>query len=225
MNGPRKPLMDDNLMRSFGRVHGRKLRPEQQRVVDELLPKVCVDIDNLDELSAEKELWLEIGFGDGAHVAGVAKKNPDISIIGCEPFLNGVARLLKSIEEDGLNNIKVLNGDGRILMDKMPEGIVSKVFILFPDPWPKAKHHKKRIVNNYTLDLVAKVLKSGGILEVATDHDDYSVSIAEILEMRSDFKDSGHERSKPFDGWVETKYQKKAKREGRDSVFFQFVKK
>ncbi len=223
--------MSNDIMRSFGRVHGRKLSDEQTYFVENLLPKVEVDVSatlNIPALfDGQKQFCLEIGFGRGEHLAEFALQNPDIGCIGCEPFLNGVARILKYIHDGKIDNIRLLHGDARMLLEKTPDNSLDKVFILFPDPWPKAKHHKKRIINNAMLNELARVIKKGGVLEVATDHVEYGDWIAEHLDNSKNLDESEvtkNRRTTPPTDWISTNYQQKAERQGRGARFFHFVR-
>ncbi len=230
---PLKPIIDDARQRSFGRVKARKLGQEQLESLQEKLPLFTLDTQLLQKPKAIfpdtcKKLFMEIGFGTGEHIAGVAKANPDAGFIGCEPFINGVARLLKYITEGDIQNIRIFNGDARIIVDALPDASLDRIYVLFPDPWPKAKHYKKRIICKDTLETFARVIKKGGVLQVASDHEDYCEWIARHLEEITDFEES-HEtknnRQKEPEGWVKTKYQIKAEREGRTASFFRFVRK
>ena len=254
----KKPVMTNDLMRSFGRVNGRKLRDGQQELVDNLLPKLSVDIAGIKKLKdngikggdplivqkifyeqAEQTaspanpsttlpinpIFLEIGFGYGEHLVGMAQKYPDVNFIGCEPFINGVATILKHIKDTEVRNIRLLHGDARLLMDELPEGSIDRLFILFPDPWPKAKHHKKRFINAEILENLARVIKSGGRLDIATDHVDYGVWIAEHLSNQKYFSENEIIGAYNIpDDWVETRYQQKARVQGREARFFNYVK-
>ncbi len=162
-------------MRSFGRIKSRTLKPRQANLFDTLLPKIEATAARVAELTASSgELWLEVGFGGGEHLAQQAARHPDVTIIGCEPFLNGVGSLLRHIEEGGLSNVRVLGGDARPLLDTVPDGAISRIFLLFPDPWPKARHHKRRFIQPDTVAAFARVLKPGGRVRFATDWADYA---------------------------------------------------
>lgn len=227
---PPRPHIDVNeteFLRSFGRVKGRVLRPNQQRLMDELLPHIAIDIEQQaltrEALFGEtsSQLWLEIGFGGGEHLATLAKRNSNIGFIGCEPYTNGVASLLNHIEDNALNNVRIFHGDARLLLAALPSQCLDRAYILFPDPWPKARHHKKRIINAHTLDSLHRVVKPSGMLRIATDHADYAESIARILDDHSMFDiDHSCERFTEPDDWVKTRYQEKALKQGRPAQFF-----
>lgn len=161
-------------MRSFGRIKARTLKPRQANLFDSLLPAIAVTDNSLPDIVSAKELWLEIGFGGGEHLAGQAARHPDVTFIGCEPFLNGVGSALRHIEEQNLSNVRILAEDARPLLDKLPDGAVSRIFILFPDPWPKARHNKRRLIQPETIASFARLLRPGGRLRFATDWADYA---------------------------------------------------
>jgi tRNA (guanine-N7-)-methyltransferase len=225
-----KPITTQNLIRSFGRVNGRKLRVGQANLMESLLPSLAVDVEkfSIEKLFPEpqRELWLEVGFGYGEHLVGMAAQYPDVNFIGCEPFVNGVATLLKHIDESKVSNIRILHGDARLLINKLPDASITRLFILFPDPWPKLKHHKKRIISEEGLKEFARIIKPGGRFDVATDHVAYGEWIAEHLEKNADFQPNEilGLATQPAD-WVPTRYQLKASQQGRGARFFNYIKK
>ncbi len=159
MQQPHGPL------RSYGRIKSRPIKPRQAALMDTLLPKVAFD-------PAEPlldRLWLEIGFGGGEHMAEQAARNPGVRIVGAEPFVNGVASALRHLDERGLTNVRLHQGDAREVLSRLPDAALERVFILFPDPWPKARHHKRRLVQPEVVAELARVLKPGGRLRFATD--------------------------------------------------------
>lgn len=160
------------LMRSYGRIKSRPIKPRQAALVETLLPQIRAPQAPFDprELMPEaREVWLEIGFGGGEHMAAQAGRAPDVLIIGCEPFLNGVASAVRHVSEQGLKNVRIQDGDARELIAHLPDASLERVFVLFPDPWPKARHHKRRILQPEVLEDLARVLKPGGRLRFATD--------------------------------------------------------
>ena len=159
-------------LRSYGRVKSRPIKPRQQGLLDTLLPKISIDPAALPALPGET--WLEIGFGGGEHMAVQAARHPDVVILGAEPFLNGVASAVRHVEELALKNVRVLHGDARELVAALPDASIARAFVLFPDPWPKARHHKRRIIEPTMLKELARVLKPGGGLRFATDWADYA---------------------------------------------------
>ena len=223
-----KPSITQNFIRSFGRVNGRKLRVGQADLIENLLPSISVAVENfsLEKLfpDPEKPLWMEIGFGYGEHLVGLAKRYSDINFIGCEPFVNGVATLLKHIADSKVENIRILHGDARLLMQNMPGDIIERLFILFPDPWPKFKHHKKRIISAESLLQFAHVMKNRARLDIATDHVAYGEWIAGHLRDSLQFKPNEEIglAAEPND-WIPTRYQRKAEKEGRGARFFNYI--
>ena len=157
-------------LRSFGRIKARPIKPRQAALLDTLLPKIAFD-------PAEPligEAWLEIGFGGGEHLAEQAVRHPQVRLIGAEPFLNGVASALRHLDERGLTNVRLHQGDAREVLQQLPDASLTRIFILFPDPWPKARHHKRRLVQPDTVAEFARVLRPGGRLRFATDWADYA---------------------------------------------------
>jgi tRNA (guanine-N7-)-methyltransferase len=209
-------------LRSFGRIHGRSLGPYQQRLVDELLPQLQPDLGALTPPVA-----LEIGFGAGEHLAAQALHNPEKLYVGCEPYINGVAKLLSVIDRQAIRNIRIDARDVRELLTQLPERSVQEVFILFPDPWPKTKQKKRRLVNAETLEMLARVHVSGGRLLLATDHEDYACHMLELLLQNPYYRwlarKSADWHTPPSD-WTVTKYQRKTSAEGRPPMFFECVR-
>jgi tRNA (guanine-N7-)-methyltransferase len=170
MTDPHPPL------RSYGRLKTRTIKPRQAALMESLLPTLRPPDGPFDPLAlmpGAAEAWLEIGFGGGEHMAAQALRRPDVLILGAEPFQNGVASALRHIDEAGLKNVRVLDGDARELMARLPDTSLDRVFILFPDPWPKARHNKRRIVQAETVAELARLLKPGGRLRFASDWADY----------------------------------------------------
>ena len=170
--------MDDHPpLRSFGRIKSRPIKPRQAALMDSLLPSIRAPLEDFDPLTlmpAAREVWLEVGFGGGEHMAAQAARSPDTLIIGAEPFLNGVASALRHVEEADLQNVRIHDGDVRELMARMPGACLERVFVLFPDPWPKARHNKRRLIQAQTIAELARLLKPGGRLRFATDWADYA---------------------------------------------------
>ena len=175
--------------------------------------------------AAVSEIWLEIGFGAGDHLAWQALRNPEVGFLGCEPFVEGVANLLSRIERDALRNIRILDDDARLLLDALAPASLDRVFILFPDPWPKTRHHKRRIVTPETLDRLARAMRPGAELRLATDHADYA---AWMLAHATDHPAFAWTARRPADwrvrpaDWPGTRYEAKADQQGRQSCYFSF---
>ncbi len=171
------PQQPHGALRSYGRVKARPIKARQASLLETLAPKVDIPEGPFDPRALKsdaREVWLEIGFGGGEHMAGQAARDRDLLIIGVEPFLNGVASALRHLEDGGLENVRVHQGDAREVAGRLPDGSLDRVFILFPDPWPKARHHKRRIVQEDFLAELAAKLKPGGRLRFATDWADYA---------------------------------------------------
>ena len=164
-------------IRSYGRIKSRPIKPRQAGLLDTLLPRIAIPAGPFDPralLPNAAEVWLEIGFGGGEHLAEQAQRRPDVLFLAAEPFLNGVASALRHIDERCLANVRIQAGDARDLLAALPDACLDRVFILFPDPWPKARHHKRRLIQDETILALARVLKPGGRLRFATDWKDYA---------------------------------------------------
>lgn len=208
---------------SFGRNRGRSLSAYQQKLVENLLPLLAIDTDHpIIPSSDHRPTSLEIGFGAGEHLAAQARHHPQRLYLGCEPYLNGVAKLLAVIDREKLTNIRIDTRDVRELLVKLPDASLAEIFILFPDPWPKARHHKRRLINAATFAMLARVHQPGGRLLIATDHVDYADWILEQLFQQAYYRcDPARDRHTPPADWTETKYQRKTTAEGRLPVFFE----
>ena len=158
-------------MRSFGRLRGRTIKPRQAALMDSLVPKIAIDLAGPETWPAT---WLEIGFGGGEHMAAQAAKVPGVLVLGAEPFLNGAASALRHIDERGLKNVRLHVGDARDLLAALPDASLDRIFVMFPDPWPKARQQKRRLVQPETAAAFARVLKPGGRLRFATDVESYA---------------------------------------------------
>ncbi len=176
---PENPHLDRPL-RSFGRIKARPIKPRQAALMDTLLPVLAVPDPKAGPLEPKAmmpeaaEVWLEIGFGGGEHMAAQAARRPDVLVIGCEPFLNGVASALRHIDEQDLKNVRLHADDARDVVDALPDGSVDRILILFPDPWHKARHNKRRLIQDETARAFARILKPGGTLRFVTDWLDYA---------------------------------------------------
>jgi tRNA (guanine-N7-)-methyltransferase len=218
-----------------GRIKGKALRPNQEAWLDEDLGRLspgAVDWEinperkpiDLKEYFGDREIWLEIGFGGGEHMVHQAVANPEVGIVGCEPYINGVAMLLGKIRKSGAQNIAVYPGDVRNMFDVLPEGSISRAFLLYPDPWPKKRHHKRRFVTEEHLRPLCKCLKKGAIFRVSTDIPDYVRQTLEevprygfewLAERPGDWR-------APWNDWISTRYEQKALREGRVPHYLTF---
>ena len=208
-------------LRSFGRRRGRKLSPRQQCLLDTLLPRLSIDLSHLDDLIASAsntDIWIEIGFCGGEHLIAQAESNRHVTIIGCEPFEEGIVKVLSAIEEKGLTNIRLHGDDARDVLRALPPASISRVFILFPDPWPKKKHQKRRLISAHLLQLLARVTKPDAEIRIGTDIADYARTILMAVQQQQQFAWTAQQPSdwqvRPAD-WPETRYEQKARREGR----------
>lgn len=156
------------LHRFYGRRKGKPLRPQRARLVADLLPALTVSVPP--DCTGWRDVWLEIGFGSGEHLAWQAERNPDVLLIGCEPFLNGVACLLDTVAARNLPNVRIHPDDARFLLESLPEASLGRVFLLFNDPWPKKRHWDRRFIQPGTLATLARVMKPGAELRLASDH-------------------------------------------------------
>ena len=216
----------------FGRRKGKALRRGQARLIETLLPQLAIDLSQPApaELSSlfpvpVDQTRLEIGFGGGEHLIAQALDNPRCGFIGVEPFLNGMAKALIAIEANGLRNVRLHHADATALLAWLPPASLDRVDLLYPDPWPKRKHQKRRLVNPATLDMLARVMRSGAELRFGTDIGDYARSAltAFAAEPRFVWQADGPAdwRVRPGD-WPETRYEAKAVREGRRRYYFRF---
>ena len=220
--------------RIYGRRRGRKLRAGRRALMDTLLPRLRIALpptgmlDPATMVPQAKDLWLEIGFGAGEHLAAQARAHPDFAVLGAEVFENGIAKLLAAIERDGLANVRLFVDDARLLLACLPDRSLGRAFILYPDPWPKERHKKRRIVAPETLDQLARTLRPGAELRVATDDADYAAWIANTLAGRSDFVVlacvDGDWPDRPAD-WPATRYEQKAAAAGRRPQFFRLARR
>lgn len=222
----------------YGRRKGKALRPAQEVYLREDLGDVLlggvdwdsnperVPLDLADVFPGADQHWLEIGFGGGEHLAHQAARNPNVGLIGCEPFINGVAMLLGKLRGAGVDNIAVHPGDARDLFDVIAPESLDRVFLLYPDPWPKKKHHRRRFVTPEFLGPLNSIMKPGATLRIATDIEDYvRQSLQEVpkagfiwtSKRPSDWRE-------PWSDWHSTRYEQKALREGRTPHYLTFRK-
>ncbi|WP_417519081.1 tRNA (guanosine(46)-N7)-methyltransferase TrmB [Minwuia sp.] len=210
--------------RFYGRRQGKKQSRRQNDLLAELLPRLTPDPDHL----PDGDIWLEIGCGGGEHIVSQAAANPDVTLLGCEPFLEGVAKTLTEIEERDLHNVLLHGDDARPLLEAMPEACIARTFILFPDPWPKTRHNKRRFINPENLDRLARVIRPGAGLRIGTDHMDYARWILRHLLDHPAFEWTAERaddwRQSPADHF-ETRYERKARDKGDRPVFFEFVRR
>jgi tRNA (guanine-N7-)-methyltransferase len=219
------------IRRLYGRRQGHKLREGQAALVERLLPPLSVPetgaLDAFTLFGAVRPLQVEIGFGKGEHLAGQAALRPDHGLIGCEPFLDGVVGALMKIDETGLTNIRLHMGDALDVLERLPDASLERVYLLHPDPWPKARHAKRRFMNDGPIDLIAAKLKPGGEFRFGTDHPVYCRWAMMIMGRRTDLhwqaKSPQDFLVRP-DDWPETRYEAKARRDGREVWYFRYIR-
>ena len=219
----------------YGRRRGRRLRPGQRDLLASLLPQLRIELPERGNLDPQRlfpippaEIWLEIGFGAGDHLAEQAAAHPDVGFLGAEVFENGVVKLLADVQRRELGNIRIFVDDARLLLTALPDAGLGRVFILFPDPWPKLRHHKRRMVSPSTLDQLARVMKDGAELRLATDDIGYLRAMLELVPAHPAF---AWQARGPADwlrraaDWPATRYEAKAVAAARIPHFLRCTRK
>ena len=215
----------------FGRRHGKALRPAQRQKIEQLLPKYAVDLTkpraDLAGLFAQpvSQVFVEIGFGGGEHLLTEVQRFPGTGFIGVEPFINGIAKILSAMGEDRPANLRLYDDDATRLLDWLPDASISRIDLLYPDPWPKKKHWKRRFVNSTNLDRFARVLHPGGTFRFASDIGHYvNWTLLECRRHRAFdwLAETASDWTNAYDGWQSTRYEAKALREGRDPAYLTF---
>lgn len=221
----------------YGRLKGKALKKSQKTYLDQDLAQLSPGAVGWDEnpertpldLQArfgDRPIWLEIGFGGGEHLVHQAAQNPDVGIIGAEPYINGVAMLLGKIRRAGVDNLAVHPGDARDLFDVLPDNSIARAFLLYPDPWPKKRHHRRRFVTPEHLEPLARVMQPGAVLRVATDIPDYVRQTLEEVP-KAGFAWQAQRPAdwrRPWGDWLSTRYEQKALREGRTPHYLTFTR-
>jgi tRNA (guanine-N7-)-methyltransferase len=216
----------------YGRIHGKTLRAQQKADLEAGLAALSLKgvtrEENPDRAKLDlsfvggRPLWLEVGFGGGEHLVHMATRHPDVFLIGCEPFVNGIAMLLGKLRNGRIGTVAIHPGDVRDLFDVLPDGCLSKVFLNYPDPWPKARHHRRRFVTPGYLNALARAMAPGAEFRVATDIPDYvRQTLEEVPPAGFDLvRQAGP--GEAWDDWLSTRYEQKALREGRDPHYLTF---
>ena len=216
--------------RLYGRARGHALRPRQALLLDVTLPRLLYD-PAVGFGFTPSALWLEVGFGGGEHALAHIAANPDVALIACEVFENGICSLLsRLVPERGEADaplppgLRIWPDDARVLLRALPDGALDRLFLMFPDPWPKSRHAKRRFVHPGMLPLVARVLKPGGEWRIASDHPVYQAWVTDVLSAQDlfDVVAVAHERP---EGWPPTRYEAKALREGRGAMYWTLVRR
>ena len=222
----------------YGRLKGKGLRKSQETYLDEDLAALSPGAVSWEEnpersrldlkarFPGKNQIWLEIGFGGGEHLVHMAARYPDVGIIGCEPYINGVAMLLGKIRDAGVDNLAVFPGDVRDLFDVLPDGSIKKAFLNYPDPWPKKRHHRRRFVTPEHLGPLYRVMADGAEFRVATDIADYvRQTMQEVPKAGFRWTAEGPtDWRTAWDDWISTRYEQKAIREGRPQHYMTFAK-
>ena len=217
------------IRRLYGRRQGHKLRAGQAALVDELLPRLAIPAEGrLDAtilFGDRRPLELEIGFGKGEHLAWQAAARPDHGFIGCEPFVDGMVGALGHIARDDLPNLRLHMGDAIEVLERLPAASLERVYLLHPDPWPKARHAKRRFVNPGPIDLVAAKLRRGGEFRLGTDDPVYCRWALMVMGKREDFRwlaETARDFLERPDDWPQTRYETKARKAGREVWYFRY---
>jgi tRNA (guanine-N7-)-methyltransferase len=221
----------------YGRRHGKALKPSQRRHLAETLPRYALGgvspVENPERRGLAREaifgdgrpLWLEIGFGAGEHLVAQAAAHPNVGLIGCEPFVNGVAACLAKLEAAGMRNVRILKGDARDLIELLSDGALDRVFLLYPDPWPKKKHRRRRFATAENLGALARAMAPGAELRLATDISDYAEMAAEEAALAGGLEPviaAGPDWHRAWPDWSPTRYEMKALAAGRRPHYLTF---
>jgi tRNA (guanine-N7-)-methyltransferase len=216
----------------FGRRKGHPLKPRQAALFDTVLPRVALDVTSAKPADLRRlfpipvdDVRLEIGFGGAEHLVAQAQANLRTGFIGTDAFVNAIAKALVAIEENTLENIRLHFGDASELLDWLPDASLSRIDLLYPDPWPKRRHWKRRFIQDESLKRLARILKTGGELRFATDIADYAAYVLARVLRSADFvwtAESADDWRKPWPGFSSTRYEMKAKREERRPAYFIF---
>ena len=225
------PKKDAYIPRLYGRRQDKPLKPRQAKLMESLLPGISVPdpqagpVDPKALFPQADDIWLEVGFGGGEHLAWQAAHNPKVGFIGAEPFVNGVGKLLARVDEDALKNVRIHFGDARPLLEALPDASLSRLFVLHPDPWPKKRHHKRRMISPWFFAEAARLLRPGGVLRVASDIRDYVRWTLMHAQNAPDFEWTAMRaedwKRRPAD-WPQTRYEAKALSEGRAPAYLIF---
>ena len=219
-------------LRSYGRRKAKPLSARKERLIGELLPRLRLDLNTRPLSPLTKlfvtpvdEVWLEIGFGSGEHLLLQGEHHRNVGFIGCEPFINGLGTLLGAIEDRGIETIRVHDGDARDVLAWLPDRSIGRIFLLYPDPWPKKRQLKRRLLCADTLAELARVLRPGGEFRFASDNSDYAAQALLLVGQSGVFSWTAERaadwRERPPD-WPQTRYERKALSDGRTSTYLKF---
>jgi len=221
-------------LRSYGRRKGKPLSARKERLLGELLPLLRLDLKKLPPARLAdlfevpvKEVWLEIGFGSGEHLLWQAGHAAEIGFIGCEPFINGLASLLGAVEAQDIKTVRVHGGDAREVLAWLPDRSIGRIFLLFPDPWPKKRQLKRRLLSADTIGELARLLRPGGELRFASDIGDYAAQALLLMRQSGAFRWTAERAAdwrERLPHWPETRYERKALLEGRNAYYLRFAR-
>ena len=230
------PTLKPQPDRLYGRLRSHKLRPRQELLLEATLPRMRFDVACTPDPQAgfmprAPELWFEVGFGGGEHALALAAANPGIGLIACEVFEQGLCSLLARLVPEGgeadtplPGNLRLWDDDARDLLRQMPDASVSRLFLMFPDPWPKSRHAKRRFVHPALLPELARVVKPGGMWRIASDDPTYQAWVAEVLAAQSLFDVPPPATTRP-EGWPPTRYEAKALVAGRTPLYWEVTRR
>lgn len=236
MTADRPPLAEGVPDRLYGRRRGHPLRPRQQRLLDVTLPRLRITANQAQDPGAAfgmpgAKLWVEIGFGGGEHALEQIETHRDVAYIASEVFENGLCSLLTRLVAEGKEatgalpaNLRLWPQDARHLLTALPDGALDRLFLMFPDPWPKSRHAKRRFVHPALLPIVARALRQGGEWRIASDDPTYQAWVEEVMADAADFALVSRETTRP-PGWPGTRYEAKALREGRTPFYWTFARR
>jgi tRNA (guanine-N7-)-methyltransferase len=219
------------LAQLYGRRKGKKLRPRQAELLEQALPGLALDTaQKIADVPGQfprrpTQIWLEIGFGGGEHLVAQALVHPNVGFFGCEPFVNGVAKLLARIDAEKLENLRLYQGNAAVLIAALPDACLDGVYLLYPDPWPKRRQRKRRFLSDAMLADLARVIRGGAELRFATDIDDYAGWVLARVLRSPHFAwaaASAADWQKPWAGWTSTRYEAKALAASRRPVYLTF---
>lgn len=229
-------MTEKNHRKIWGRRQSRPLKSTQKNLLETMLPAVQIHVSPENKTASlnpklifptAQKIYLEIGFGGGEHLAWRAKESPMSGFFGCEPFITGVASLLGHMETQHLDNIRIINDDARLFIRSLTDQCLDRIYILFPDPWPKTRHHKRRIVHDETINDLSRILKPRGELVMATDIPDYALWMQDVLAKRPEFVLKMDDRESLYDrpeNWPLTRYEEKGIAAGRFGQFLIYQK-
>ena len=231
MKTPHAPIRGERRSGTFyGRRKGKPLRPGQREAVETFLPTLLIDLANEPpQLLAAlfpvpvSAVRLEIGFGGGEHLLHGARTNPDVGFIGVEPFENGLAKAVTAISREGIKNVRLYDQDAALLLAWLPPASIVRINLLFPDPWPKKRHWKRRFVSQANLDRIFRVLTAGGEFRFATDVEDYAEWTRDQIAKHGKLRPT-HDSHQPWADWPGTRYEAKAEEAGRGAQYLTFLK-